>query len=122
VPRNTIARLSRASVISTAVLINVSSAVLAASVTNRDETDHTVTIIEESTPKDHVLKKDEVLQGVCLKGCTIRIDGDDVNPYELDGSEITTIEGGDLYAEGQESRVSPGSGGAGDASSKGPLR
>lgn len=116
------ARLSRVSVISTALLISVSSAALAASVTNRDDTDHTVTIVEEGTQKDHVLKKDEVLEGVCLRGCTIRIDGDDVNPYELDGSEITTIEGGDLYAEGQEQRISPSSSGATPPSPKGVQR
>ena len=116
------ARLSRVSVISTALLISVSSAALAASVTNRDDTDHTVTIVEEGTQKDHVLKKDEVLEGICLRGCTIRIDGDDVNPYELDGSEITTIEGGDLYAEGQEQRISPSSGGATPPSPKGLQR
>ncbi len=98
------------------------SAALAASVTNRDDTDHTVTIIEGGAQKDHVLKKDEVLQGVCLKGCTIRIDGDDVNPYELEGSEVTAIEGGDLYAEGQGPLVSPGSGEASQPSTPGPER
>lgn len=105
----------------TLVLIGFSSAALAASVTNRDETDHAVTIIEGDVRKDHVLKKDEVLEGVCLKGCTIRIDGDDVNPYELDGSEVTTIEGGDLFAEGQGPLVSPSSGEPGQPSKPGPA-
>ncbi len=94
----------------TVVLVSVFSAAQAASVTNRDDKDHTVTIIEEDIQKDHVLKKDEVLEGVCERGCRIRIDGDDVNPYVLEGTEDTTIEGGDLYAEGQGPLVSPPAG------------
>lgn len=80
-------------------LFAFSSVAPAVSIKNRDDTDHKVTIIEDGLQTDHNLKKDQVLEGVCQKGCTVRIDGDDVNPYELEGSEDTSIEGGDLYAE-----------------------
>ena len=119
-PRNLVSRLLRASVVPAAVLISVLSAAQAASVTNRDDADRKVTIIESGTQKDHVLKKGEVLEGVCQRGCSIRIDGDDVNPYVLEGTEVTTIEGGDLYAEGQGPLVSPPSGAAGQPSKPSP--
>lgn len=119
-PRNLVSWLLRASVVPTVVLINAFSAAHAASVTNRDDKDHTVTVIEGSTQIDHVLKKDEVLEGVCLSGCSIRIDGDDVGPYVLEGTEATTIEGGDLYADGQGPLVSPSSGATGQPSKPGP--
>ncbi|OYW53504.1 MAG: hypothetical protein B7Z29_15650 [Hyphomicrobium sp. 12-62-95] len=120
VPRNLVSRLLRASVVPAAVLISVLSAAQAASVTNRDDVDRKVTIIESGTQKDHVLKKGEVLEGVCQRGCSIRIDGDDVNPYVLEGTEVTAIEGGDLYAEGQGPLGSPRSGASGQPSKPGP--
>lgn len=119
-PWNLIGRLVRASLVPTVVLVSVFSAAQAASVTNRDDKDRTVTIIENDLQKEHVLKKDEVLEGVCERGCRIRIDGDDVNPYVLEGTEVTTIEGGDLYAEGQGPLVSPPSGAARQPSKPGP--
>lgn len=119
-PRDLAKRLIKASVISTVVLFVHLSAANAASVTNRDAQDHTVTIVEGGSQTDHILKKDAVLEGVCMKGCTIRIDGDGVNPYELDGSEVTAIEGGDLYAEGQGPLASPGSGSASQPSTPAP--
>ncbi len=106
--------------VSPGVLLALSSAACAASVLNRDETDQKVTIIEGGTQTDHVLKKDASLSGVCLKGCTIRINDDDVNPYVLDGTEDTTIEGGDLYAERPGSPNSPVSGGIGQPSTPQP--
>ena len=102
-----------------ALLTSVFSAAQAASVTNRDDVDRKVTIIESGTQTDHVLKKDEVLEGVCERGCSIRIDGDDVNPYVIEGTEMTTIEGGDLYADGQGPQGSPRSGGSSQPSKPG---
>ena len=119
-PRNPVSWLSRAVLVPAVLLISVFSAAHAASVSNRDEKDHTVTIIEGDARKDHVLKKDEVLEGVCINGCSILIDGDDVNPYLLEGTEVTSIEGGDLTAEGQELLVSPPRGGPGQPSKPGP--
>ncbi len=120
-PRNLASPFLRTVLVPAALLISVFSAAHAASVTNRDVKDHTVTIIEGDARKDHVLKKDEVLEGVCLNGCSILIDGDDVSPYTLEGTEITSIEeGGDLAAEGQGALVSPRRGGSGQPSKPGP--
>ena len=91
----------------------------AASITNRDDADHTVTIVEGGNQSDHVLVPGAILEGICLNGCIIRIDGNDVDPYVLDGSEITAIEGGDLYAEGQ-GPLAPSSGGTSQPSTPGP--
>jgi hypothetical protein len=120
VPRNQVSWLLKACTVPVAILISVLSAAHAASVTNRDDVDRKVTIIEAGNQKDHVLKKDEVLEGVCERGCSIRIDGDDVNPYVLEGTEVTTIEEGDLYAEGQGALMSPKSGATGQPSKPGP--
>ena len=53
-------------------LLLSSTAAHAVSITNRDDHDHKVTIIEGDTRTDHVLKPSQVLTGVCAKGCTVR--------------------------------------------------
>lgn len=68
-----------------------------ASITNRDDRDRKVTIIEGSSPQTHVLGPNEALEGVCRQGCLIRIDDSREDPFELDGSEVTSIEDGQLY-------------------------
>ncbi len=73
------------------------SAAQAASITNRDDKDHKVTIVEGSVRKDHVLKPNEVIQGICETGCLIRLGDRRDDPFELQGSEKTSIEGGELY-------------------------
>lgn len=78
------------------------SAVHSASITNRDDTDHTVTIIEGSSQEQHVLKPSEALDGICKKGCLIRLDGNKDDPFELQGSDVTSIEEGQLYDDGPE--------------------
>ena len=93
----------------------------AASITNRDDIDRTVTVIEGSTQKDHVLKPNAALEGICPKGCLIRLnDNVDDEPYELEGSDSISIDGGELWqekvgepdasssgADGQTSRTAP---------------
>jgi hypothetical protein len=78
-------------------LLLLPSAGHSASITNRDDKDHLVTIIEGSTQKDHILKPNAVLDGVCEKGCLIRLGDSREDPFELEGSEITSIEEGQLY-------------------------
>jgi hypothetical protein len=84
------------------------SAAQAASITNRDDRDRTVTIIEGSSQNAHVLKPNAVLDGICEKGCLIRIDENRDDPFELEGSDITSIEEGQLYDD--ETGVSPSAG------------
>lgn len=86
------------------------SAVHSASITNRDDKDHTITVIEGSSQKVHVLKPNAVLQGFCETGCLIRLDDSREDPFELEGSEITSIEEGQLYDDEVGVPSEPGSG------------
>ena len=90
----------------------ISSAAHAASVTNRDDKDHSVSIIEGDTVKDHVVKPHAVLEGICQTGCLIRLDDGKDDPYELEGSEVTSIEDGQLYDDEQGSLATPSEGDA----------
>ena len=88
----------------------IPSAALSASITNRDDRDRTVTVIEGSSQKDHVLKPNAVLNGICEKGCLIRIDNNRDDPFELEGSDITSIEEGQLYDDEAGVPSAPGQG------------
>jgi len=88
----------------------------AVSVTNRDTIDHTVTVIEGDAKQDHILKADAVLNGICTKGCLIRLDENEDDPYELQGQEVTSIEGGELWEDKLEAPVAPRSGDVGQPS------
>lgn len=89
------------------------SAASAASITNRDSRDHRVTVIEGSSRKDHVLKPNEVLDGVCGQRCLIRLGDNQDDPYELESSDVTSIEEGKLYDDGSGEPLENGSGSPG---------
>ncbi len=74
----------------------------AVSITNRDDKDHKVTVVEGEARRDHSLKPSEVLDGVCQKGCIIRLNDSDSDEYELEGSEVVSIEEGYLYYDGPD--------------------
>jgi hypothetical protein len=80
----------------------LSSAAGAVSVTNRDDKEQKIQIVEGEVKKDHTLKPTAVLDGVCLKGCVIRLNDNDSDEYELDGTEVVTIEDGYLYYDGPD--------------------
>lgn len=81
-------------------LAGLSSAHAAVTITNRDDLDHTITIIEGEAKTQHVLKPSQSLTGVCEKGCNIRIDDDDEDdPYQLKPDAAVSIEDGVLYYE-----------------------
>jgi translation initiation factor 1 (eIF-1/SUI1) len=81
-----------------AVLLLVSStAALAVTITNRDDQDHKVTVVEGETKTDHMLKPAQVLQGICAKGCTIRLNDDEEDEYQLEADDVVSIEEGSLY-------------------------
>jgi hypothetical protein len=75
------------------------SVVHSASIKNRDDRDHKVTVIEGSSQKDHVLKPNAVLDGICETGCLIRLGDSQDDPYELESSDVTSIEEGQLYGD-----------------------
>jgi hypothetical protein len=74
----------------------------AVSVTNRDDKEHTLTIVEGDSKQQQVLKPAQLLDGVCLKGCIIRVGTSENDEYELEGSEIVSIEDGYLYYDGPD--------------------
>ncbi len=76
----------------------------AVSITNRDDKDHKLTILENdgATSTDHVLKASQVLEGVCKSGCIIRLNDSEEDEYELEGAEVVSIEEGYLYYDGVE--------------------
>jgi hypothetical protein len=78
---------------------------LAATVKNLDETEHMITVIEGSNSQDLTVKPGSSLEGICQKGCLLRLDGSSEDPYELEGTEVTTIEKGQLWGEDQEPPV-----------------
>ena len=91
-------------------LIGTAAPSLAVSVTNRDDKEHKLTIIEGDAKVDQVLKSLGTLDGVCLKGCVIRLSESENDEYELEGTEVVSIEDGYLYYDGPESgvEVAPG--------------
>lgn len=109
----------RLALASTAALLLTAASASAVSVMNRDDRDRTVTVIEGSIQRDHILKPNAVVQDICLKGCLIRLDQDGENPYELEGSEVTSVEGGKLYDDEPDAHASPIAGDASQPSSPG---
>ena len=73
-----------ASVVGVIGLLLSSTAAHAVSITNRDDQDHKVTIIEGDTKTDHVLKPSQVLNGICAKGCTVHLNDDEEDEYQLE--------------------------------------
>jgi hypothetical protein len=92
----------------------------AVSVTNRDEKEQKIQIVEGDVKKDHTLKPAAVLDGVCLKGCVIRLNDNDNDEYELDGTEVVTIEDGYLYYDGPDAPPAPAPGAAPAPAPKAP--
>lgn len=74
----------------------------AISITNRDDKDHKVTVIEGETKTDHALKSTAVIENICLKGCIVRLNDSENDEYELEGTEVVSIEDGYLYYDGPD--------------------
>ena len=91
----------------------------AVSLTNRDDKDHKVFVVEGDAKQDHVVKSGAILEGICLKGCLIRLDDEQFDPYELEGPEVTWIEGGELLEEPPNEVSKPDDGDDGPASRSG---
>jgi hypothetical protein len=89
------------SIVAASFFTDVAAAV---SLSNHDERDHKVTIVEGESSKDHILKPAATLDGVCEKGCVIRLNDNENDEYELEGNEIVSIEDGYLYYDGPDSQ------------------
>jgi hypothetical protein len=79
----------------------------ASSIINRDDKDWKVTVIEGKTTKDHVLAPSAALEGICQKGCVVRLNDNEKDEYELTGSETVSIEDGYLYYDGPPASAVP---------------
>ena len=98
-------RLPRA--VAVMVLLLSGSAVHAASITNRDEVDRKVTIIEGDRATDHMLRPSQALTDVCVKGCTIRLDDGEDDEYVLEADDVVSIEDGSLYYDKADTPATP---------------
>jgi hypothetical protein len=92
-------------------------AAMAVSITNRDDSDQKVTVIEGDSTKDHILKPSAVLEGVCGKGCVVRLNDSENDEYELEGTEVVSIEDGYLYYDVAAAPMEPVPGEDGKADS-----
>jgi transcription elongation GreA/GreB family factor len=108
-----------ASVVWAIVLQLSSTAAHAVSITNRDDQDHKVTIIEGDTRTDHVIKPSQVLTGVCAKGCTVRLDDEEDDEYQLEAEDVVSIEEDSLYYDTPDAPASPAPATAPKAGQKG---
>ena len=84
----------------------------ASSITNRDDQDQKVTVIEGNAAADHILRPSARLEGVCSKGCVVRLNDSQQDEYELKGSEVVSIEDGYLYYDGAPASAVPKAGDA----------
>ena len=75
----------------------MTSAASAATIANRSDKEVKLTITEGSSGQDNVLPNGKVIDGVCQKGCIIRLNDNANDEYELEGSESVSVEGGFLY-------------------------
>ena len=100
-----------------ALALASSGANAAVSITNRDDKEHKLTIIEDEgkTKADHALKAGGQLDGVCKTGCVVRLNDSEEDEYELEGTETVSIEEGFLYYEGGDAPADAGPGAPGAA-------
>jgi hypothetical protein len=88
-------------------LLSSSTAAHAVSITNRDEHDHKLTVIEGDARSDLVLKPSQVLNDICVKGCTVRLNDDEDDEYMLEPDDVVSIEDGSLYYDKPDTPAVP---------------
>jgi hypothetical protein len=93
-------RLRRA--VGVILLLSSGTAAHAVSITNRDDHDHKLTVMEGSEMADHVLKPSQSLNDICAKGCTIRLDDIEDDEYQLEANDVVSIEDGTLFYDGPD--------------------
>ena len=83
-------------------LLSSSTAAHAVSITNRDEQDHKVTVVEGESRADHMLKPLQTLDGICPRGCIVRLNDGEDPEYRLQAGDVVSIEDGSLYHDGAD--------------------
>jgi hypothetical protein len=79
------------------LLTSTSFAFASASVTNRDDKDHKITIIEGEKKADFTLKPNQILENICVQGCVLRLNDSEDDEYQLEPKDTVSIEDGYLY-------------------------
>jgi hypothetical protein len=87
------------------MLLLSATAAHAVSITNRDEREHKITVIEGEAAAEHALSPSQTLTGICLKGCTIRMNNSEDDEYRLAANDVVSIEDGTVYYDGPDSSV-----------------
>ena len=88
-------------ILSAATLVLIlTGAVHAASITNRDTQDHKLTIFEGENSKDVILKPNQSHNEVCAESCVIRLNDDENNEFEIEANELVSVEDGSLVYDG----------------------
>ncbi len=95
---------------SLAVLISSGVAASAASLANRDDKEHKITIIEGDTKADQVLKPQQVVEKICAKGCVLRLNDSEDDEYQLEAEDVVSIEDGYLYHDTPDPAAAPAPG------------
>jgi hypothetical protein len=93
-------RLMRA--VGVIMLLSSTTAAHAVSITNRDEHDHKLTVIEGDTKSDHVLRPSQTLNDICAKGCIVRLNDSEDDEYQLESDDVVSIEDGSLFYDGPD--------------------
>lgn len=106
---------------STIAALLMTSAACAATITNRGDKETKVSVIEGTAKQGHVLAAGKMIDGVCQKGCIIRLNDSENDEYELDGSEVVSVEEGFLYYDGPAAGSAPVPGSA-SSNGAGPNR
>jgi hypothetical protein len=90
---------SRRKTLAVSLTVLVFSSVLASAATlaNRDDKDHKVTIIEGDAKADQTLKPQQVVEKICPKGCVLRLNDSEDDEYQLEPEDMVSIEDGYLY-------------------------
>lgn len=83
-------------------LICLAASAEAITVTNRDDKEYKLTVIEGDVKKDLTLAPASVQENICMKGCIVRLNDSENDEYELEGTEVVSIEDGYLYYDGPE--------------------
>ncbi len=90
----------------------MTSTASAVTIVNRGDVEAKITVIEGATRQDKILAAGKVAEGVCQKGCIIRLNDSEKDEYELEGSESVSVEEGFLYYDDLDASNAPKSAGS----------
>jgi hypothetical protein len=93
--------------VSLAVLVFSGFYASAATLANRDDKDHKVTIIEGDAKADQTLKPQQIVDKICPKGCVVRLNDSEDDEYQIDPEDMVSIEDGYLYHDAPEPPATP---------------